>query len=171
MDGHEDENFCRVMPEVLNIEAGYVNDPRDPGGPTNYGIAWNYQKGNLKLMGITDVRQLTRDTATEFYYRFFWQASDSDRIPDLDLAEIHFDAAVNCGIGQAALWLGRLSKNPTAYAGRGQNKTLFLGLCLEYLAMRMIFYTHARNRAVYLEGWINRLARIAADIAKDDDAQ
>ena len=32
-------NFDEIIEVVLHHEGGYVNDPKDPGGETNFGIA------------------------------------------------------------------------------------------------------------------------------------
>ena len=33
------ENFERAFAVVVGVEAGYVNNPDDPGGETKYGIS------------------------------------------------------------------------------------------------------------------------------------
>ena len=32
-------NFDEIIEVVLHHEGGYVNDPKDPGGETNFGVA------------------------------------------------------------------------------------------------------------------------------------
>lgn len=160
-----DETFCRVIKLIINSEGKYSNNPRDKGGPTMYGVAWNYNAAYLHMhFGMkesTDVRNLTLDQAKQLYYDRYWLPSGGPKITDADLGYIHLDAAVNCGTGQAATFLSRLSKDPLHYDGTGgKNRTLFMSLFLEYTAQRLAFYTHCRDRDAFLEGWINRMADV-----------
>lgn len=155
-----DDAFMKIIPKVLNSEGGYVNHPSDPGGPTKYGIAYNYNKQILHSMGINNVRDLTYDQAKQIYYVKYWKPSGAINIRDIDLAYIHFDAAVNCGIEQANLFLARLSHNPLYFEADGKNLELWFSLWKQYLAQRLSFYTHAKNRKSFLEGWINRMVDV-----------
>lgn len=162
-----DVMYLSCVDLVLNAEGGYSDDPDDPGGPTNRGIAWNYQKNNLALMGVNTVKQLseiTKEFAYEFYYRFFWNECGANRIRNQKLAYIHFDAAVNHGIGQAGIFISKLSKDPRNFDGlKGKNKNLFQQLFLEYFTYRLRFYTRAKNRKIYLEGWVNRMVDLSVN--------
>ena len=129
------------------------------------GIAWNYNadwlKKNTNIQTPAMMRQLTKDQALWCYYDRYWVPSGGRGITDVDLAYIHLDAAVNCGVGQALKFLRRLSKNPKNYDfSFGKNRTLAMTLFLEYTAQRLSFYTHIRNRDRFLEGWINRMADV-----------
>jgi lysozyme family protein len=149
--------YLAVVPYVLNSEGGYSNNIHDLGGPTNRGIAWNYNKEILLAMGVTDVKNLTKEQALQIYYVKYWQASLSNTIPDKRLAYMHFDAAVNQGVGFSLNALKKLSKNPANFEGNGKNEALWLRLLLEYLDIRLKAYNRDRNRKTFLEGWINRL--------------
>lgn len=167
----EDQTYLKVVPLVLNAEAGYVNHPRDPGGPTMRGVAWNYNADYLKatfgFKGPEDIKKLTKEQALRLYYEKYWLPSGAAGITDADLAYIHFDMAVNCGVGAARQTLSKLSLNPKNYDGTGgKNRTVFLQLFLEYLAHRLSFYTHCKNRDAFLEGWVNRMVNVIRD-AKD----
>lgn len=173
VDYKKDETFLKVVPLVLNSEAGYSNHPKDPGGQTMRGIAWNYNADYLKLhFGFkvpSDIKKITADQARQCYYDRYWLASGGDGITDVDLAYLHFDTAVNCGVGTAYKILGRLSANPKHFDGRGgKNRTLFLQLFLEYIAQRLSYYTHCKNRDAFLEGWVNRIVDTIKN-AKDLD--
>ncbi len=173
MNFKDDATFMKVVPLVLNAEAGYVNHPKDPGGPTNRGIAWNYNADYLKnafgFKGPADIKKITVDQARQCYYEKYWRMSGGPGITDVDLAYIHFDMAVNCGVGAAASTLKKLSMNPKNYDGTGgKNRSVFLQLFLEYVAHRLSYYTHCRNRDSFLEGWVNRIVNVIKD-AKDLD--
>jgi lysozyme family protein len=161
----DDSTFCSVIAHVINSEGGYSNDPRDPGGPTMYGVAWNFNGAYLKLhFGMkepSDIKALTLDQAKQLYYDRYWLPSGAHGLTDVDLAYIHLDAAINCGTGQAQLFLKRLSKNPKDFDFTdGKNRTLAMSLFLEYTAQRISFYTHCKARDHFLAGWMNRMADV-----------
>lgn len=169
----KDETFCKIIALVLPLEAGFANHPNDPGGPTMRGVAWNYNAQYLReKFGFEtwkDIKSLTKDQACQCYYDRYWLASGADGISDVDLAFIHLDAAINCGVGSAQKFLSRLSKNPKHFDGRGgKNRTLFLGLFLEYTANRLSYYTSCKNRDDFLEGWVNRMVKVIRE-SKDLD--
>lgn len=162
-----DPIYCELVHLVINIEGKYVNDPDDPGGPTKFGIAWNFNRAALAKIGIATVEQLkemTTDQAKQIYYDKYFRACGANLIPDKRLAYIHFDAAVNCGVGTAAKFMFRLSKNPKDFEGGGKNGELWFRLILEYVQQREWYYTHCKNNDKYIDGWINRLSRIIGDL-------
>ena len=81
--------FDNIIEEVLKHEGGYVNDPDDAGGETNYGIA-------KKFNPDVDINNLTKDGAKEIYYNKYWIPSKADKVPD-KLKHIYFDMVVNFG--------------------------------------------------------------------------
>lgn len=69
---------------------GYVNDPRDAGGETKFGIA---KRSHPNL----DIKNLTRDGAAKIYHEDYWMPAHCDDVSGpLRLAV--FDTAVNCGV-------------------------------------------------------------------------
>jgi lysozyme family protein len=80
-------DFKLAIDYVLANEGGLVEDPADPGGVTNYGIA---QKDFPHL----DIRGLTLDQAKEIYLQQYWQFDDLARQP---VATKLLDMAVNLG--------------------------------------------------------------------------
>ena len=52
--------FNDIIEVVLHHEGGYVNDPDDPGGETNFGIA-------KRSHPDVDIKNLTKDGAKEIY--------------------------------------------------------------------------------------------------------
>ena len=88
---------------VLGFEGGYVNDPADRGGETNYGItAATLESAKVKGWVPTNVtiKNIKLDHAKTIYKRGYWDVIKADSLPDpLDL--ILFDMAVNHGPGTA----------------------------------------------------------------------
>lgn len=160
-----DHTYLKVIPLVLNSEAGYANLKGDPGGPTMRGIAWNYNaawlKANTNIQTPEDMPKLTKEQALWCYYERYWLPSGAKGLTDVDLAYEHLDAAVNCGVGQAQKFLSRLSINPKAFDFTdGKNRTLAMKLFLEYTIQRLSFYTHCKGRDRFLEGWVNRMVDV-----------
>ena len=85
--------FQKAVALILKHEGGYVNDPRDPGGETNFGIS-------KRAYPTEDIAGLTRARATELYHRDYWQGIKGDELP-APLALVVFDMAVNAGKGAA----------------------------------------------------------------------
>src|SRR4029079_2888623 len=99
------ENWDKAFAEVIKSEGGYVNHPRDPGGPTNLGIT---QATLSRWLGrhasVADVRALTRDKVKPIYKRNFWDVVKGDELPGgVDFAV--YDFAVNSGPSRAARYL------------------------------------------------------------------
>lgn len=91
-------NTGRVMNWLGLSEGGYVNDPDDPGGPTNHGVTERVWHGWLKMNGRakSDVRNVTKAVANEIFSAQYLAPVWFDRLPDgLDYAVADF--AVNSG--------------------------------------------------------------------------
>ena len=86
-------NFDEIIEVVLHHEGGYVNDPKDPGGETNFGIA-------KRSHPDVDIKNLTKDGAKKIYYEKYWTPSKAAQVPD-KLKHIYFDMVVNFGQGGA----------------------------------------------------------------------
>jgi len=88
---------------VLGFEGGYVNDPADKGGETNYGITYNTlndakNKGWIPF-NVT-IQNIQLEHAKIIYKKGYWDVVQADSLPHpLDL--IMFDSAVNHGPGAA----------------------------------------------------------------------
>ena len=92
-------NFDLAFDRLMGHEGGYVNDPNDPGGETNWGVS-KRSYPNL------DIKNLTRDAAKTIYRRDFWERVHGDDLYD-GVAFQTFDFAVNSGIETAVRYLQR----------------------------------------------------------------
>ncbi len=88
-------SFDGAIDTVLENEGGYVSNPNDPGGETNYGIS---QREHPTL----DIRNLTRDQAAGILRQEYWHY---DGIRSQAVATKVFDMAVNMGPGTADRYL------------------------------------------------------------------
>lgn len=99
-------DFNTILNSVLGIEGGYVNDVRDSGGATRYGIT----EGVARSFGYTgSMRTLPLDTARDIYRLRYWRPIQGDALLKVSPALAHevFDSAVNCGVSAAGKWLQR----------------------------------------------------------------
>ena len=93
-----------IIKRIIGIEGGYVNDARDSGGETKWGITL----ATARSYGY-NVRTLTPEQAIDIYERGFWQKMELDGVASLSaaLAEELFDSGVNVGTTTAVKWLQR----------------------------------------------------------------
>jgi lysozyme family protein len=97
----------QVIEGVITREGRYVNDPRDAGGETNWGIT----KETARAAGYSGaMRDLPRSTAKEIYLRRYVIGPGFDRIGEMNAAigaEL-VDTGVNMGPKVATTFLQRV---------------------------------------------------------------
>lgn len=101
------DNFEASLKAVLEHEGGYVNHPRDPGGPTNFGVTKAVYDAYRKQKGAKpqSVKHISMEEVRTIYRKQYWDAIGAD-----DLARGYdyalFDIAVNSGPKRAREWQG-----------------------------------------------------------------
>lgn len=90
--------FDDAFERTVGHEGGYVNDPRDPGGETIYGIS---RRSHPQAWALG---RPTLDQAKTIYRDSYWTPLRCDELP-VPLDEFLFDYAVNSGVGKAAMAL------------------------------------------------------------------
>lgn len=156
--------FDQAITHILANEGGYVNDPDDPGGETNYGIS----KRSYPAM---DIRNMTEQGARDIYRRDYWDRCRCDELQD-GVALLVFDAAVNHGPGKAI----KLLQKSAGVAADGiigrrtitvANQADVYRLMAEYTARRTSYYSRIiaqrPKSAKYSLGWMRRAASIHHD--------
>lgn len=96
----------RIINEIIRVEGGYVNDPADSGGETNFGITEAVARAN----GYTGaMRDMPREVAFDIYSAKYWDAVKGDHILTLSepVAEEVVDTSVNIGSARAGKFLQR----------------------------------------------------------------
>lgn len=84
-----------IMNPSIEGGATYVNNPKDPGGETKYGIA---KRSHPTL----NIRDLSEAGARDIYIREYWLPLSLDK-SDYPWALVTFDCAVNQGVGTARI--------------------------------------------------------------------
>lgn len=147
--------FDEAFEKLIGHEGGYVNDARDPGGETNWGIS-------KRSYPAVDIKALTLDGAKLIYRRDFWDRCRADQLP-AELRFDLFDGAVNSGVVQSVRWLQQsvgavddgvlgpltlaavAAMNPAAVAAR-------------YNGNRLMFMTDLKVWPTFSRGWARRIA-------------
>lgn len=153
-------DFDKAFEHVIGIEGGYVNDPKDPGGETKYGIS-------KRSYPNEDIKNLNIERAKIIYRIDYWNKIKGDELP-YPLNMFVFDAAVNQGVDpaidmlQKTLGVARdgilgVATIKAAQEARGQAMSM-------YLADRALRYTGTRNFDQYGRGWLRRLFVLAMEI-------
>lgn len=152
--------FDEVFDRTIGHEGGYVNNPKDPGGETNWGVT----KNTATVNGYTgSMKSMTREQAKEIYQKAFWQRTQCEQYNPI-LGYQLFDAAVNHGIGNAI----RILQRAVGVADDGRVGQLTLAaiqaksiddVVILFNAERLNFYTKLSTFATFGKGWTNRVAQ------------
>ena len=183
--------FDKALLFIFGNEGGYSNDPDDRGGATNLGITQStLDRARRQMPDLPEsVEDLTREPAAEIYRVLYWEESKADMMP-YPLCTLHFDAAVNHGVGGAGKLLQQTINNYAVKAGLSVRvdedgavgpKTLdaldeciavknnIALICTIYCNEREKFYraivASRPDQSRFLRGWLNRLDRNRALIA------
>ena len=97
------KSFKEIIEKVLEHEGGYVNDPKDLGGETKYGITKRFYPD-------VDIKNLTIEQAVEIYKKDYWDKNKVESLPQ-NLWHIYFDMCVNMGKRTAVKVLQRAAVN------------------------------------------------------------
>lgn len=156
--------FLALISLLLREEKGYVNDPRDSGLETNWGIS-------RKSYPHLPIALLTRDDAIAIYWRDYWTPIRGDALPGgLDL--LMLECAVNQGVETAVTLLQeeineyRAAKDDIDVDGDLGPQTLAAiramshdDLVDRYAARRAWRYEINAQEGTYGKGWFRRLMR------------
>ena len=96
-------NFKLFLPKLIIEEGGYIDNPDDQGGPTNFGITLNTLTAYLKkyntavTASIQGLQNLTRQDAEAIYKKMYWDECGGDHLQNQSVAEIFIDWYINSG--------------------------------------------------------------------------
>lgn len=163
-------NFDVVFKSLMTSEGGYVNNPKDPGGPTKWGVT-QATLASWRGRDVTadDVKALGVDEAKLIFRKQYWDKMNGDELPDgLDLAVT--DMAYNSGPGRAATTLqralnkcghqlvvdGQIGLNTTAAVQQTDVNMLIDAFAAERLA----FLRTTKGWNTFGRGWTNRVESV-----------
>lgn len=153
-----DPNFARALPILLEEEGGLVDNPKDLGGLTNFGIS-------QRAYPTVNIRALTSESAGAIYLRDYWTPCGASQLP-WPLCLFVFDHAVNAGCGTAVRCLQRAAGVPadgalgpaTLAAVHRANPR---GLCRAFNVERVRYYVSLSSFNTFGIGWLSRVASVA----------
>ncbi|QUJ77857.1 peptidoglycan-binding protein [Sulfitobacter albidus] len=96
------QTVTEIAEDIVRREGGYVNDPDDPGGATNFGVTIHTMRRlGLDLDGDgqispADVRKLTREQAVQIFLKHYYEKPLIAELPRALQASV-FDMYVNAG--------------------------------------------------------------------------
>ena len=149
--------FEKAVEMVIELEGGYSNDAKDPGGETKFGIS-------KRAHPHVDIKNLSLDEAKGIYARDYWHKVHGDKLP-WPLSLCVFDAAVNQGPTAAVMLLqktlavpqdGLIGPETLKAAAKASKET-----CSRFMAHRAVRYAGNANFSSYGHGWMARLFRVA----------
>jgi len=175
--------FEQAIGVVLRHEGGYVNNPNDPGGVTNYGISIRFLADHLEAgdfdgdgdVDAEDIANMTVEQAQEIYRQFWWDPYGYERFVDQTIATKTFDLAVNMGAKRSHILLqtavnkafglnltvdgnlGKASYNAINACHDGDDEqTLLTAYCHEVWAFYQRLIANNSKLKVFAKGWKNR---------------
>jgi lysozyme family protein len=155
--------FDMAFDRLIGHEGGYVNNPNDPGGETNWGIS----KRSYPHLNIKD---LTREDAKEIYREDFWDI----------LGNVHsaikfqaFDFAVNSGVQTAIrkLQLAIGVADDGIFGKKSYEKISSMDLndvIMRFAGVRLDYMTRLKNWPDASKGWARRIAQQLLYAAEDN---
>lgn len=149
-------SFDAIFDRTLGHEGGYVNNPKDPGGETNWGIS-------KRSYPSLDIKNLTREAAKAIYKRDFWIPLNADKLHP-SVAYQLFDFAVNSGIYTAIRYFQRaLGVADDGHWGQisqdAAEGTSDSDQIMRLLAERLDFMTRLHGWEEFGRGWARRIAQ------------
>lgn len=180
----EDGVFAAGLAIVLKHEGGYVHNPADPGGATNYGVSLRTvagldADGDGRLdfdadgdgdVDPADIRAMTPDQASAYYRSQWWDRFGYGAIRHADVAIKVFDLAVNMGAVQAhkllqralrGCWFGaeedgQLGPKTLSSVNAADARALLPALRSEAAGFYRTLAATKPSLAQFLPGWLNR---------------
>lgn len=167
--------FKAAVEFTLRHEGGYVNDPKDPGGETNFGISDRRDgkidgQADINGDGLPDVAisKLSVTQAEQIYYRNYWIPCRCDYLPP-SVAVVLFDTAVNCGNRRAIQMLQKvIGVKEDGVIGpmtiNAANKLDAFGTSRLMADERLAFYRELKTFSRFGKGWTKRVQELVAHI-------
>jgi lysozyme family protein len=174
----------QMIDDVIRREGGYVDHPRDRGGPTNFGITQPTLSRHLgRAASADDMRGLSRAVAAKIYRREYYEEPRIDALPARVQAFV-FDAAVNHGPGRAIRFVqqvcnaagfgplavdgqcGPNTSRAAAAADRVMGDWFLAALVEERRTFYVALVARDPGQRVFLNGWLNRLAEFDVPVER-----
>lgn len=158
-----------IIAAVLKHEGGFVNNPADRGGATNWGITQDtLSEWRKRPATVADVEALTKAEAAQIYYALYILLPRFDKIADVRLRHLAVDSGVQHGTDRVIKWLQALLLGVTADGKLGPKTAAAINgedpgrLFNRLLARRIRWYgsliSSVQTQATFAHGWMQRAA-------------
>ncbi len=181
-----------IVSAVFLMEGGYVNDPRDPGGETNFGITQKVARDHGYLGAMKD---MTKEQASTIYITSYIEKPNYVEIVALSPAvgQKLIDAGVNAGTSRSSRWFqtalnalnrggvdyptvavdGRIGTGTiTSYKGlqKKRGRVTACELVIKLVdAQQATHYMNLVTLNVYTPGWVDhRIGNVPLSKCKDE---
>lgn len=158
-------NLEKLMAHILADEGGYVNNQKDPGGATKYGITLSTLRAwRGKPTDKQDVKALTIAEATDIYRANYWNVIHGDELPTgVDYTVL--DYAVHSGVVKAAKVLqaavgASIDGKVGPMTVRSAQEAEALKVINEICDGRVSFLMGLHTFPTFGKGWIRRVKRV-----------
>ena len=160
------ENYAQALKQVLKYEGGYVDHPKDPGGPTNKGVTQAVYDSWRKSQNLPtqSVRSISDAEVASIYRNLYWDKIRGDDLPSgVDFAV--FDYAVNSGVSRAAKTLqGVVGVLQDGVIGPATIEAAKTYVAMAVTNKRLAFMQSLSIWSTFGKGWAARIADVKAQI-------
>lgn len=146
-------NFNTAFELVIGHEGEYVNNPKDKGGETKFGIS-------KRSYPAEDIPNITLERAKEIYYKDYWGPAGCDSLPGMLRFHI-FDFAANSNPGRAVKTLQKLVGE--VQDGSVGPRTLLAVANWDLRKLGILYnlergeYLTSLKQSEFMGGWANRI--------------
>jgi lysozyme family protein len=148
-------NFDLAFDRLMGHEGGYVNDPNDPGGETNWGVS-------KRSYPDEDIKAMTKERAKVLFRRDFWDRVNGDRLPDgvaFQLADFAYHSGPETAVRYLQRALGVADDGHWGPASQAAaDKASESDLIMRVNAERLDFMTRLNGWLHFGKGWARRIA-------------
>ena len=160
------ENYAQALKQVLKYEGGYVDHPKDPGGPTNKGVTQAVYDSWRKSQNLPtqSVRAIADSEVAAIYKNLYWDRISGDNLPaGVDFAV--FDYAVNSGVSRAAKTLQSIvGVTQDGVIGPATIEATKTYVAMSITNRRLAFMQSLSIWSTFGKGWSARIADVKAQI-------
>ncbi len=170
-------SFKEAISKVFKNEGGYVDNSKDLGGTTNWGISLRFLQTIDKTVTKETIKNLTKEEAEDIYFAHFWLPNKYNEIKSQKVAEKVFDTSVNMGSKVGNRFL-QSTLNITIFNGKPLDEDGIIGkktidainfldgedvdknILKVYSLLQKEYYAKIvisrPEQSVFLKGWFNR---------------
>lgn len=163
------ENFAG---KLLHLEGGFVNNPKDKGGPTKFGVildtwkTYGYDKNRDGIINIDDLKVISIEDAKNIAKKIFWDYFKADEIKNQSIAELIADWGYNSGRTTVARRVQRILKltvdgifgeETIKAVNKANQQKLFEAIKADRKAFIEALVRMEPEQKVFYKGWMNRI--------------